>query len=197
MKDKQEKKERKQHQSLLPGWVVWAATYDNARFERVLSRRHAPWSRRALIYIAPAILWLFASWLVFCAVHIVYGGVFDGAANQSLVSGWWMLVPSAVWIPGMFTTRFLAFRWIHTAWKRITGESDLERYLPITHATTDMARETLRRIAERVRNREIPEQDFHIARDIAHLHWLCDKELRIRDLIREAAMAEQRSGAGS
>lgn len=175
--------ERKIHSSTVPGWVRKYATFDN-RFGYVLPERHRP-AARVFDYVGLAFLSLGVPW--------VLGNIMIGVLSELGVIPWlqwenvmssryWLVLPSLILV-GLPTMRSLARRWIRTTWKRITGEEGLERYLYATYETEMAARETLKRVARRVRGGEIKDAEFHVARDIAAMHMVCDRDLRIRDLV--------------
>lgn len=167
--------ERQKHESLVPKWVEFWATL-GSYFGYILPSRHDRLGN-GMVYIGLAFVWLVFSAAAFM-LQLAYW------PTTPIISGYWIFVLPTVVTLSYGTMRYLSFRWIRKTWQSITGEKDLEGYLYITERTQAEARQTLQRVAFRVRNGELKTDAFHMARDIAALHWLCDEDLRIRDLIK-------------
>jgi hypothetical protein len=168
--------ERVAHQSLVPRWVRRWAIDCEIPHKAIASHL----VDRAMMYVGIAFIALVVSAMVWMLV----GLYFQTPTHEPVVSAWTILALPAVVTTTYGALRFSAFRWLRKNWRDVTGEEDLQRYLYVTEPKSNQARETLRKVALKVRNGELCPERFHLVRDIAALHWLCLSDLRIRDLVK-------------
>ncbi len=180
--------ERREHQILIPRWVKRIAILGSGR----VNRRQ----EFVILYFIPTYLLIIAIMLACMAAgildshRIIQMDAYSPRTGRHIGFQPWVEVSSNIAIAlvvllplSIWMMRYFAFRWIDRTWKRLTGEPDLERYFLDWHHLKAEMRSTLTSVALRVRYGEIPADDFHLARDIAWLHRLCDKELRMRELL--------------
>lgn len=178
---------RTKHQSLVPWWVrkyANAGPYCNNR--HVLPAWHGGLVENAMWHGGEAFLALFIPWLLIglTASILAQKGMIEMEALESILfSPYFLILPTYLLvIPPVM--RFLAYHWLARTWERITGERRPEKRWYVTFARDAEARRVLTDVARRVRNTEIEDTQFHVARDIAALRGFCAPDLRLRDLVK-------------
>lgn len=170
--------ERVKHESLVPSWVrFWIC-------KGAWYARPANWMRKDWLKFSAAIFTiLLIVGFVSTLPLVIYVRPYQGSDTQLLFSLGLAAALATIVSAGVYARHEMALRWLRKNWKSATGEESLEHYLPLLKGSDGMARITLTNVARRVQMQEIKAERFHVARDIAALYWLCDEELRMRDLL--------------
>jgi hypothetical protein len=187
---------RIEHQSLIPRWVERFALVGRNMRRHLYSRTFTVVTDVVGLYIMPmAFIGVTAMGIWFLAMILdPHGTVLlatrsprtgDVSLQPWVKSIGYSILSVIILVPVILhLMRNRALHWINTEWKRITSEPNFEEYFDIQGSKKNAMQETLASIALRASRQEIGIDQFHLARDIAAMYGLCDKELRMRDLVK-------------